>query len=286
MKIIFRGIWISVLMTLAAVVSGNVMAKGGLVSLDFDDPPNADSNEITNPWWPLSQGDRFIYFEEEECILGVVDVMINGGQSRDEVNGVAVREILDREFIDEEGECDANIEDPDDEDWELIETTYDWYAQDSAGNVWYFGEDTVAFDHDECDRLVNDEDPEEGCRDGSWAAGEDVADIGAIAEEGIIMLTSPEKGQFYLQEYYEGEAEDMGKILNFKDMDTYFGEQDHCVVIKEWVPLEGGNVEQKFYCEGYGLVLIAGLAGGPTVYEELVYFHAGPAPSGPAPSTE
>jgi len=117
MKIIFRGIWISVMMTLAAVVSGNVMAKGGLVSLDFDDPANADSNEITNPWWPLSQGDRFIYFEEEECILGVVDVMINGGQSRDEVNGVAVREILDREFIDEEGECDANIEDPDDEDW-------------------------------------------------------------------------------------------------------------------------------------------------------------------------
>src|SRR3954468_12786602 len=28
---------------------------------------------------------------------------------------------------------------------ELLEDTYDYFAQDGAGNVWYFGEDTKAF---------------------------------------------------------------------------------------------------------------------------------------------
>ena len=28
----------------------------------------------------------------------------------------------------------------------VIEDTYDWYAQDARGNVWYFGEDTTAFE--------------------------------------------------------------------------------------------------------------------------------------------
>jgi len=279
MKHVLRGIWISLLLALATTLSGHVLAKGGLVELNFGVNPN--SNEISNPWWPLAQGDRFTYFEEEDCVLGVVDVMINGGQSRSFVNGVAVREILDREFEDDSGECDADILNPDDPEWTLIETTLDWYAQDINGNVWYFGEDTVAFDHEECDRWVDDQNPDEGCRDGSWAAGEDVAGVGAIAEEGIIMLTHPEKGQFYLQEYYEDEAEDMGKILKFQTVDTFLhGELDHCAVIKEWVPLDPGNVEHKFYCEGYGLVLVAGLSGGPTVYEVLVDVHSGPAGAG------
>lgn len=276
MKKIFRGIWISVLMALAAMLSGNVVAGGGLVDIPFT--PNPGSNEITNAWWPLAQGDRFTYFSEEDCELAVMDVMINGAQTRDFVNGVAVREVLDREFIDETGECDADIMDPDDGDWELVETTFDWYAQDFAGNVWYFGEDTIAYDHDECDHWVDDNDPELGCTDGSWAAGEDVADIGAIAREGIIMLAHPEKGQFYFQEYYPGEAEDMAKVLSFKTVDTLvFGEQEDCVVIKEW-NLDPGNLEHKYYCEGQGLVLVKVLTGGPTVDEELVYFHPGPGP--------
>ena len=32
------------------------------------------------------------------------------------------------------------------EDGDVVEDTYDWYAQDAAGNVWYFGEDTTSFD--------------------------------------------------------------------------------------------------------------------------------------------
>ena len=95
--------------------------------------------------------------------------------------------------------------------------------------------------------------------------------------EGIIMLNiDPDnlkayKGLFYFQEFWEDEATDMGKILNFKDIETILdGDQDDCLMTKEWVPLEPGEVEHKYYCYGFGLEFVEGNAGGPTVYEELI----------------
>ena len=32
---------------------------------------------------------------------------------------------------------------------EVTEDTFDWYAQDVDGNVWYMGEDTKEYDHGE-----------------------------------------------------------------------------------------------------------------------------------------
>ncbi|MDM8523115.1 hypothetical protein QUF80_07065 [Desulfococcaceae bacterium HSG8] len=32
-------------------------------------------------------------------------------------------------------------------DGELVEDTYDWYAQDNEGNIWYFGEDFKESDY-------------------------------------------------------------------------------------------------------------------------------------------
>lgn len=262
-------------LTLAMAVSTAALAKGGFVELGYDF--DASSNDIDNPWWPLVPGSRLVYIEEadDECIVGVLDIRTTLGQYRTSVDGVAVREVLDREFLDETGgDCDgdtANIG-----DWELLEATLDWYAQDIDGNIWYFGEHTVATDHDECDHPTDGVDPVlgiEGCLDGSWEAGydlwEEVADPEILA--GIIMLAAPEKGQFYFQEYWEDEATDMGKVLNFKDVESvWFGPAEGCAVIKEWVPLEPGNVEHKYYCYGQGLVLVEGNAGGKTVWTDLV----------------
>ena len=50
------------------------------------------------------------------------------------------------------------------EDGALIEDTFDWYAQDDDGNVWYLGEDTAEF-----------EDGEVATRAGSFEAGVDGA---------------------------------------------------------------------------------------------------------------
>jgi hypothetical protein len=266
---------------LVALPGVNTLA-GGFVDLYPGDFTNVDdTHNITNPWWPLTDHDRWVYFEEEECVLGVVDVLPGTSKT---IKGVNVRTVLDTEYEwDSEDECP----DPDEgdvvdygnpsDDWKLVEKTHDWYAQDNDGHVWYFGEISVATDSDEdCDTPITAAEPPffiDGCLDGSWEAG--FPDEFTL--EGIIMLNiDPEnlkayKGLFYFQEYWEDEATDMGKILNFKDVETILhDDQEDCLVTKEWVPLEPGEVEHKYYCYGFGLEFVEGNAGGPTVYEELI----------------
>ena len=83
----------------------------------------------------------------------------------------------------------------------LIEDTFDWYAQDDAGNIWYMGEEVTDFEYDDEGQLIGTSHP------GQWEAGVD----GALP--GYIMKANPQIGDKYYQEYYVGEAEDEGSIL-------------------------------------------------------------------------
>jgi hypothetical protein len=109
-----------------------------------------------------------------------------------------------------------------DADGEVIEDTFDWFAQDADGNVWYFGEDTTAYD--------------EGTpsREGSWEAGVD----GALP--GIVMPADPTvSSPGYRQEYLAGEAEDMGQVIAVSGSVTVpFGSFDDVVRTRDWSPLE------------------------------------------------
>lgn len=256
-------------------------AKGGFIELEpvFDD----DSNQLTNSWWPLPYPltQVFLAEEDDECVISVLDVMPWIGPYAKVVTidgaGVKARTVMDAEYIDTVGECDGALDEID--DWELLEITLDWYTQDVAGVMWYVGEHTIALDVEEgeCEHPTDGVDAifgVEGCLDGSWEVGYDLWEEQADEEilAGIIMLDMPEKGMFYFQEYWEDNATDMAKVLNFKSIETFlFGEQGNCAVIKEWVPLEPGNVEHKYYCDGYGLVLVEGNAGGKTVWTDLVF---------------
>lgn len=126
-----------------------------------------------------------------------------------------------------------------DSNGELVEDTYDWYAQDAEGNVWYLGEDTTEYANGVAVSHA-----------GAWEAGVD----GAIP--GIVMPADPQPGFSYRQEYYKGEAEDLGRIDGFEDgVVTPFGSFDGALVTTEWTPLSPHPVEQKLYAEGIGLVL-------------------------------
>jgi hypothetical protein len=134
----------------------------------------------------------------------------------------------------------------DHKEWEgdkLIEKTYDWFAQDKEGNVWYFGEDTKEYKNG---KVVSTK--------GSWEAGVDGA------KPGIIMQAHPKVGQIYRQEYYPGEAEDMAKVLSFNASVTVpYGSFDHVLETKEWTPLEPSYHEHKYYARGVGHVYGGGL---------------------------
>jgi hypothetical protein len=142
--------------------------------------------------------------------------------------------------------------------WFLVEETDDWYAWDNDGNVWYFGEDTVAYLYDE------DWNPVGTSTEGSWKAGED----GATA--GIVMLADPLPGLSYRQEYYEDEAEDEAMVLRLNArVSIDYGDFEECLETKEWTHLEPGHIEHKFYAPGVGLVFVKELKE-KTVHVELV----------------
>ncbi|HJQ91259.1 MAG TPA: hypothetical protein VJ950_06090 [Acidimicrobiia bacterium] len=131
-------------------------------------------------------------------------------------------------------------------DGELVEDTYDWYAQDQEGNVWYFGEETAEY-----------EDGEIVSRAGAWEAGVD----GAMP--GIVMGMAPTVGDSYRQEYYPGEAEDMAEVVKAGvSEEVVFGAFDDLIVIEEWTPLEPDVVEEKYYASGVGVVLETTVEGG------------------------
>jgi hypothetical protein len=144
------------------------------------------------------------------------------------------------------------------EDGELKEDTYDWFAQDRAGNVWYLGEDTKEYENG---KVVSTK--------GSWEAGVD----GAHA--GVIMPARPRAGLTFREEYYEGEAEDRAEILGFQArVRVPAGAFQRVLKTKETTPLEPNVVEHKFYARGIGPVLVVGVSRGNS-REELVSFRRG-----------
>ncbi len=179
--------------------------------------PSIDSSEfsltIDNPYFTLEPGTTFIYKTETSDGLELNKVEVTGKTRV--VMGVKTRVVRDRVWLNDD----------------LVEETFDWYAQDNKGNVWYFGEDSRELEHGKVTSTG-----------GSWEAGVDGA------QPGIIMPGNPEPGEPYRQEYYEGEAEDMGQVISTDaEVTVPFGSYTGCLKTKEWTPLEPSVQEYKYY---------------------------------------
>lgn len=187
------------------------------------DPDNFVTG-VNNPYFPLTAGTTFIYEGGSEHIE--VFVM----PETKEILGIECVVVRDRVW----------------EDGELVEDTFDWYAQDGDGNVWYFGEDSSEI-----------EDGEVVSTAGSWEAGVDGA------QPGIIMWANPQVGDVYRQEYYVGIAEDMAEVISLAGLaDVTLGSFDDLLVTREWTLLEPDVVEHKYYAANIGLVLEIVVEGG------------------------
>jgi hypothetical protein len=133
------------------------------------------------------------------------------------------------------------------------EKTFDWYAQDKRGNVWYLGEDSSDFVKGKWVRS-----------DGSWETGV------AGAKPGIVMEAHPKAGHVYRQEYSAGNAEDMAKVLGGgRSLTVPFGAFTDVLETSEWTPLEPGVIEHKYYVRGVGNIGTMMVKGGSET-EQLV----------------
>ena len=213
------------------------------------------TTEIDNPYWPMKPGTRWTYHEIDEEGKKLQVVVIVTHETKTLANGITARVV--RDIVSEDGE--------------LIEDTFDWYAQDSEGNVWYMGEDTAEFENG---KIMT--------RKGSWEAGID----GALP--GIAMPADPQPGLAYRQEYYQGKAEDNGEVLSIEEMaEVPFGQFGNVLLTKDTITIEPDVLEYKLYAKGVGPVLVFGVSGGggreELVRKDTVPRNAGTGPLGTKP---
>jgi hypothetical protein len=203
--------------------------------------PARFTTTIDNPYWPMRPGSRWVYREtDEKGHRQRVDVTVTSQTKV--IAGVTARVVHD--VVTESGRP--------------VEDTFDWYAQDTAGNVWYLGEDTREFENG---KVVSTR--------GSWEAGV------RGAQAGVIVPAHPRPGLRYRQEYFRGQAQDSAQVLSVAEqVEVPFGHFTRALLTKDFTPLEPDVLEYKFYARRVGPVRTLAVSGGGGS-EVLVRYKAG-----------
>jgi len=190
---------------------------------------------IDNPYFPLPVG-RTLVYEGTKDGQTQVDTVIVTNQTK-VIEGITATVVSD---VSTHGST-------------VLEKTFDYYAQDGQGNVWYLGEDTTAFlAHGKTDTS------------GSWLAGVHGA------EPGLIMEANPQIPDAYRQELLVGEAEDTAWVVELGATVTVpYGRFRNTLTTLEATRIESGAYDQKIYASGIGIVLEKSLTG-PTEVAQLV----------------
>ena len=126
------------------------------------------------------------------------------------------------------------------EDDLIIEDTFDWYAQDEAGNVWYFGERVVNYEYDDEGNFIGIN------NEGEWSSD----DPGN--QPGLQAKAEPEVGPAIYLEYAPGVAEDETMtIATGLRVETPFGTYRNVIQNIDSSVLSTG-IEFKYYARGIG----------------------------------
>jgi hypothetical protein len=190
---------------------------------------------IDNPFMPLKPGTRISFDGAERVEITITT-------ETKSILGVPATVVRDQVFL----------------NGVLEEDTFDWFTQDRSGNVWYFGEKTAEYANG---KVVSTA--------GSWEGGVH----GALP--GIIMLADPRVGDVYRQEFYKGQAEDIGEVTGVGGSITVpLGTFTDILVTEEWTPLEPNVRERKTYVPGIGVVETRVIKGGRGV-TKIVAFKPG-----------
>jgi hypothetical protein len=218
--------------------AGSPLPQGDeLVKLD----PAEFTTQIDNPYWPMKVGSRWVYRETdaEGTVTRVEVTVTDQTKTIQGIESVVVHDIVT-------------------EDGEVKEDTFDWYAQDTDGNIWYMGEDTKEYENGKVSSTK-----------GSWEAGVDGA------QAGIIVPAHPKPGLSYREEFYKGQAEDAAEVLTLEARaDVPHGNFGPVLQTRNYTPLEPNLVEEKFYARGVGQVLAITISGGSD-REVLVRYREG-----------
>jgi len=175
---------------------------------------------IDNPYYPLTPGTTHTFVAQTSD--GVVTQVTAVTHNTVVIQGVTCVEVHDVVYL----------------NGEVEEDTLDWFAQDTDGNVWYFGENT---------RTISG---------GLTTSVEGTFKAGLNGDKaGIIMKAHPVGDDFFRQEFVLGTGEDAEHVISLNESVTVpYGSFDGCVEIEETTALES-EVVHDFYAIGMGPVL-------------------------------
>lgn len=183
--------------------------------------PASWAPSVTHPFFPLVPGTAYDFRASSGVETSHIEVMT---ETRT-IMGVTASVVHDQVFA----------------DGSLAEDTFDWFAQDADGNVWYLGEDSKELDHGQVTST-----------EGSWEWGVN----GALP--GVVMWADPSAhmSEEYRQEYLKGVAEDLAVVVGLDEtVQVPAGSFSGCLKTRERNPLESGSSEYKYYCRDVGPVL-------------------------------
>lgn len=188
---------------------------------DINPSKFVNSTKVSNPYYPFTAGKKYIYEgQTQDGLERIEEQRLNTTKT---ILGITCIVVEFKAFL----------------NGKLIEKAIDWYAQDTSGNLWYFGEE------------VDNYNPNGTLKDhaGSWEAGVDGA------QPGLIMPTNPQTGMKYREEYYFNHAEDQAEITATGQTVTIpFGTFNNCIKTRNWTELEPDLNENKYYAPGIGLI--------------------------------
>ena len=209
------------LLLTSAIILAGCSPMGSLDEFShFQVNPANFVDTIDNPYFPHIPGAKYVYEGQTED--GVERTILDVLDRKKLVAGIKTTVMRDRVY--QEGQ--------------IVEDTFDYFAQDKSGNVWYFGEDVKNY---EDGALVD--------TDGSWLAG-----VGG-AVPGIVMYATPAAhiGETYNQEMLRGIAEDKGKVLaSGLSLSVPFGTFHNVVKTFNFTPLDAESKEYKYFAAGVG----------------------------------
>ena len=205
--------------------------------IEFVDLDTIGAGTPANPYVSLVPGHTHVLRSGESFVETVV---VHVTDATREIRGVECRVVVDVVLeADEDGELAA------------VEVTDDWFAQSTAGDVYYCGE--LARNYED-GALVD--------LDGSFEAGVD------SAKAGLLISANPTAGFAHRQEFALGEAED---TIRYVDTAAVPGADEGgenpisdafncalnggCVKTEEFIPPDPSSGEYKYYIPGVGFVL-------------------------------
>lgn len=198
------------------------------------------STTIDNPYFPLVPG-RVATFHEESIdpVTGettpatIITEVLHDTRT---VAGVVTRVVHDSVY--EEGL--------------LREDTYDWYAQDDQGNVWYMGENVSDFEYDAAGNVTSITHP------GQWEAGVN------SAKAGYIMPANRRMGNHYYQEFSAGIAVDDAQVTgtNVTFVVPHGAYNNNVLRTRDFSALEPQKYANKYYAPGVGPIAERGFTSG------------------------